>query len=58
MTVQELIDELQKVEDKSLLVQYQDNEFGYQYIRGISKNEPVGWNNPHDPKRPFYSIDS
>jgi len=32
MTVEEIIDELLKVEDKSLSVYYEDNEYGHQII--------------------------
>jgi len=56
MTVQELIDELQKIEDKKLQIQYEDNEWGYQPITGICKESPHAWNNPNDPENDFYSI--
>jgi hypothetical protein len=49
-SVQELIDKLQQIEDKSIKVYYDDNEWGVQPVRYIRSNDtPWGSRNaPND----------
>ena len=56
MTVQELINLLQTVDDKSLQIMYEDNEFGMHDITEVFKHDPHAWDNPIDPLRNFYTF--
>lgn len=44
MTVRQLIDELQKIEDQDLIIVYEDNEYGIQQISEIAKHKNLNDN--------------
>lgn len=54
MTVAELIEELQKVENKDLQIHWEDNEYGTQFINSIYLHDANAWDNPNDPFNKYY----
>lgn len=56
MTVSELIEILNKVENKNLQVLHEDNEFGVDYVNEIILRAPHAWDNPNDALNNFYVI--